>query len=151
MIAPDALVNLNTWTYDAVKEQMAGVTHEDSVRQPMSDGNCLNWVVGHIVAGRSNVLAMLGAPTVWRYADVKPYLPGSAPFTAGATAHWIECILTDLDQAREHLLTALRGVAPEALQVTRDDETLDTKLLSYGLHEAYHAGQVELLWPRGDP
>jgi hypothetical protein len=83
MIAPDALSDLYTWTYDTVKEQMAGVTHEDSMRQPVAGGNCLNWVVGHIMAGRSNVLAMLGAPTVWRYADAKPYLPGSAPFTAG--------------------------------------------------------------------
>jgi hypothetical protein len=145
MISSDELIDLYTWTYNAIKDQAMGVTQEASLHHPLGGGNCLNWVVGHIVAGRSNVLSMLGAPTIWSYSDAKSYLPGSMPLTDGAGAYPLERIMIDLDRTQDGLIAALRGQSADALAATKGDKTLAAELLAYGLHEAYHAGQTELL------
>ena len=32
-----------------VKRNLEGLTHEESLVQPQPGGNCLNWIVGHLV------------------------------------------------------------------------------------------------------
>ncbi len=145
MISSDELIGLYTWTYNAIKDQTMGVTQEASLRHPPGGGNCLNWVAGHIVAGRSNVLSMLGTPTIWSYSDAKPYLPGSAPLTYGANAYALERILADLDRTQDNLVAALHGLSARDLAALRGDKALAVELLTYGLHEAYHARQTALL------
>src|SRR5947208_14369503 len=63
-----------------------GITHEESLRAPGAAGNCLNWVVGHLVGARQRWLAMvLGAAPAMdpaRFAAV--YTRGSGPLLASA-------------------------------------------------------------------
>ena len=39
-----------------LKRNLEDIDHAASVRRPPGDGNCLNWVVGHVVATRSSSL-----------------------------------------------------------------------------------------------
>ena len=44
----------------ALKAQAADLTQSESLFQPPTGGNCVNWVLGHIVASRSRVHALVG-------------------------------------------------------------------------------------------
>lgn len=65
MTHPAFLCDLYGQTYDVIRRQTAGLTHEDSLLQPSHGGNCLNWVVGHITIARANILALLGEQPAW--------------------------------------------------------------------------------------
>ena len=56
-----------------------------------------------------------------------------------------ERIMADFDRSQEALLAALRALSPRASDQAAGDATLGVELLRHGLHEAYHAGQLELL------
>src|SRR4051794_4037563 len=44
-----------------IKAQTAGLTHDESLLQLPFRGNCMNWVIGHILEGRNTILDLLGA------------------------------------------------------------------------------------------
>ena len=44
------LAKLYEINYGALFRNLAGITHEESFVRPAPAGNCLNWVLGHIVA-----------------------------------------------------------------------------------------------------
>jgi uncharacterized damage-inducible protein DinB len=129
-----------------------GLTHEDSLRQPTPGGNCMNWVLGHIVANRNTILKALGQEPIWTEKTAEPYQRGSAPLTGESDAIPLEQILEDLNASQERILGALDRMDPERLSgppppdLTKDkDETLGSLLTVLGFHEAYHAGQTGLL------
>jgi hypothetical protein len=138
-------------THAEIRIHTGGLTHEDSLRQPPSGLNCLNWVAGHIMASRSNVLAMLGEPSVWGWAEAKRYIPGSEPVTTGADALPFGRILADLDRAHRQLDGFLRRATPETLEAGCDGgysgaiKTVGAQLAFAHAHEAAHAGQLEQL------
>ncbi len=134
-----------TRSHGVIKREAAEVTHDESLRRPPNGGNCLNWVVGHIVVARANVLALLGEPPSWDWQGVRRYMPGSAPITDGGEALRFERLLADLDRSQEQLAAALGRLSPERLAAARDGKTLGAELASYHAHEAHHAGQIELL------
>ena len=53
-------------TYNVIHRQLDGLTNEDSLLQPSFRGNCLNWILGHIVFSREPVLAFLGETVPWQ-------------------------------------------------------------------------------------
>ena len=48
-----------------IKSQAKDLTHEDSLIQPPFHGNCLNWVLGHLVANHDDILEALGEPRLF--------------------------------------------------------------------------------------
>ena len=50
------LANMYEFSYGAIKRNLDDVTNDESLLQPPGAGNCLNWVLGHIVAARNTVL-----------------------------------------------------------------------------------------------
>jgi hypothetical protein len=145
MISPDLLADLFTTNYRVIRRQADGLTHEDSLLQPPFRGNCLNWIVGHIVATRNQVLSLLGEPPVWSETEAAPYVRGSAPITDGIIAHPLEKILSDLDCSQERLTAALRRATPQDMDTLQGDETVGQQLAFLHFHEAYHTGQTEQL------
>ena len=59
MIHPELLINLFEINLHVVRRQTEGLSHEDSLIQPPFRGNCLNWVLGHIVATRNQIMTLL--------------------------------------------------------------------------------------------
>jgi hypothetical protein len=138
-------------SYETISRETQGLSHEDSLMQPPGALNCLNWMVGHVMASRSNVLAMLGEPSVWGWAEARRYIPGSEPITTGEDALDFAQILADLKRSQRQLLRFLGRATPEAMGAECDAsysealKTLGAQLAFAQAHEAYHAGQVELL------
>jgi hypothetical protein len=61
MINSQDLSNAFARNVGIIKMQTEGLTDEDSMRQ-LPQGNCLNWVLGHIAVSRDDVLGTLGEP-----------------------------------------------------------------------------------------
>jgi hypothetical protein len=145
MIAPELLADLFATNYRVIRRQADGLTHEDSLRQLPFRGNCLNWIVGHIVATRNRALALLGELPVMDEADAARYATGSEPITRPEQALHLEKILSDLDCSQERLTAALRQATIHDLNSMNGEQTVGEQLAFLHFHEAYHTGQTEQL------
>ena len=129
----------------ALHVNVKGVTNEEAWVQPPS-GNCMNWVVGHIVASRNGVLAALGEEPIWPKEEAKTYARHSAPITAPGMGKPLDQMLGDFDRAQERIQAALGRVTDADLaKPFGDGDTVGGWLHFLQFHEAYHIGQVALL------
>ena len=66
MLDPLIFTDLFTETYGLLRRHLTGVNHAMSLRRPPGMTLCANWLIGHIVATRANVLVgLLGEPQTW--------------------------------------------------------------------------------------
>ncbi|MBI5156481.1 MAG: DinB family protein [Acidimicrobiia bacterium] len=127
-----------------------GLTDTDALRQSGFNTNCLNWVLGHIVAGRDEILSVLGQPVVagdrvaryHRESDpIREDGPGVIPMTE---------LLVLLNQQSDRIVAALDGAddafmevevaAGEGRAVSRAGQ-----VLFFYFHETYHVGQTDVI------
>lgn len=141
----ESLAILFGLNYHVIQVNTSGLTHEDSICQPRPAGNCINWVLGHLVATRNDVMRLLGEPPVWDPARSERYIRGGRPITASVEAVPFETILGDLARSQETLMSALAKTPAETFSESSEGRTLAEKLAMYQFHEAYHAGQLGLL------
>ncbi|MEM8861918.1 MAG: hypothetical protein AAGD96_26650 [Chloroflexota bacterium] len=73
------LFETNYWV---VTRQVDGLTHEDSLLQLPFRGNCLNWVLGHLLVSRQDALKLLGIDGSWTEDEIARYKFDSAPITS---------------------------------------------------------------------
>src|SRR4051812_35309457 len=59
----------------------AGITHEESLIQPEPAGNCLNFVMGHLLWVHNNLAGMLGQEQPMAPGSLDRYARGSRPLT----------------------------------------------------------------------
>ncbi|MCE2488401.1 MAG: DinB family protein [Anaerolineae bacterium] len=128
--------------------QTEGLTHSDSMLQLPFRGNCLNWVLGHMLVSRDYMLRIAGAETLWDAEKSAPYMFGSEAMTAEADAVPMESILADLQRSQECLaeaMTALDDGTLDAPFENERDDTLRKRLAFMTWHDSYHTGQTEYL------
>jgi uncharacterized damage-inducible protein DinB len=143
---PNELARLFTLNHHALHRNLDGVTDEEALLQPVS-GNCLNWVVGHIVASRNGVLKVLGAEPYWPAEPAGRYARGSAPVSEndGSAVPFRELVRA-FDGSQERIASALAGVTDADLaRPHAQDQTVGEWLSFLHFHEAYHIGQTGLL------
>jgi hypothetical protein len=136
-------------TCQLIKMQTDTLTHEDSLLQPPFRGNCLNWVLGHILVGRNTALALMGEVPILSEEEISRYTRGSKPITRDEQALPLGKLLVDLDRSQERIATALERSGPEDLATVvpyrGSERPLGQALASQHWHETYHTGQLELL------
>jgi hypothetical protein len=147
MIDATELVGAFARNLGVVKAQAEGLTDADSLIQ-FPHGNCLNWVIGHIVEGRDDVLEILGEPRV-AGAAVERYQRGSEPITGTEAAVLpLAQLLELLEQSQERIDIALSHIVPSALARKAEDDprgrTIGQRIFFLYFHETYHVGQTEL-------
>ena len=145
MITATLLRNLFEESFHQIRNSVNDITMEESLLTPDWGGNCLHWVLGHVVVSRCNFMMLLNVPSIWDWATCKLFIPGSVPAadTSGRIA--FHHLLKDLERTQELLLAALAD-APEALLKQETEEgTVADQLVTYAAHESYHAGQLEIL------
>jgi uncharacterized damage-inducible protein DinB len=149
MTSSESLIDLFGVNLVVVEKQTEGLTHADSLLQLPFRGNCLNWVLGHIVAGRDGILKLLGESPIWSEEEAAPYDRGSEPITCDGNVHSLEKLLSDLNRSQALLVAALERTPQEELEKTietfRGERTLGNHVAFLLWHEAYHVGQLELL------
>jgi len=128
----------------AIKLNVDGISPEASLKRPHEGGNCINWVVGHIVSTRHGILKMLGGEGFWPEATVAAYARG----TNGAveTPLSMPDLLHDLARYGELLCARIEALDADALSaVYKDPQTMGERLAFLAFHEGYHVGQLGLL------
>jgi uncharacterized damage-inducible protein DinB len=132
--------------HQALHVNVAGVTNEEAIVQPAPAGNCLNWVVGHIVASRNGVLQAIGEELIWPKEEAKRYARSSEPIRGASDGKPLDRILMDFDRSQERIQSALDRMTDTDLAQSRgDDDTVAGWLAFLHFHEAYHVGQTALL------
>jgi hypothetical protein len=149
VIEPILIINLLERSYGVLKGQTDGLTHEDSLLQYPFPGNCMNWVIGHILASRSGVMVALGMPPLLTDEQRAPYMRGSAPITPenAAAALPFADMLRRLDESQAQIIAALKTKTFADMQLPSDrpPACMGDRLINFVWHEAYHAGNTEPL------
>ncbi len=60
MVSPEQMAGAYGRNTEIVKMQADGLSYAESLAQLPFRGNGMNWLVGHILTGRNNVLKLLG-------------------------------------------------------------------------------------------
>jgi uncharacterized damage-inducible protein DinB len=139
-------------TERVIRLNVEGISHEDSLIQPQPAGNCLNWVIGHLVSAYESIFPLLGQEPVMGEGRLKPYARHSSPLKHSAEAVPFEELLAAFGKASERVDAGLAGLAPKKLDdpapyspTNNPKETVRSHLASISFHQAYHAGQTGLL------
>jgi uncharacterized damage-inducible protein DinB len=136
-----------------VKINLAGITHEESLIQPEPGGNCVNWVLGHLLSVYNQALPLLGQQPVLDQPTIQRYTRGSDPVTESAEASRFEELMSAWDETVKRIDAGLAGMTPEALDRPAPpgpgpsepgDKVRDT-LSILMFHQGYHAGQTGVL------
>ena len=140
------------FSYAAINRNLQDLSQADTLVQPDNGGNCLNWVLGHIVVARNGVLVLSGSTPVGRDHDLTIYQRGSSP--DGRRQYLDLGILRGLlEEAHKRLIlvlesisdAALNGPVPEAMRRPPLTGSVSDALLRLQYHEGYHNGQIGLL------
>jgi len=155
--APAAVSEIDLWRHQThmtravVGANLAGLTHEDSLVQPRPGGNCLNWVLGHLLTVYDGTLPLLSQEPVMGEGVLKDYVRGAPPILDGAEALEFEKLVTAWSQAVERIDAGLAGLSPDVLDrpvkspTGNPNETVRSLLTTVMFHQAYHAGQTAVL------
>jgi len=122
---------------------LEGISEADALEQP-SAGNCINWVVGHLVSSRQTVLGHLREETVWSPEVIHRYDRGSDPIREAADA---PATLVDLKDAfalsQRRTIRGLERIRLGEREATWPGCAQAIAFLQF--HENYHVGQIGLL------
>ena len=145
----DELLNTfdsNTWLLNRL---VADVSHAESLQSPQAMINCMNWIVGHILAGRHEALDLLGSPDFWVEEKLSMYRSGSTSLTDQHTAEAFEFLVEELQRSQALIATALEAIAEDQLQVVvetrRGEKPIWKHIDGLAWHETFHVGQVDIL------
>lgn len=131
-----------------IEQQAKGLTTQESLLQLPFRSNCFNWVLGHILVHRDKSLVTLGEKPTLSESESKPYLRGSDPILDEDSAVPLARLLEALKESQEILLTRLAKRSDKMLAELWDQKkeiSVGERLLFLQWHEAYHAGQLEIL------
>lgn len=129
-----------------------GLTQEESLIQPQPGGNCLNWVVGHLLhAYDAALLPLLGEAPVLGKEALKRYERHSPPLREPGEALPLVELLAAWDEASKRVDAGMAHIPPERLDQpapfsprNNPDETVRSLLTISIFHQAYHVGQTAL-------
>ena len=143
------LIDLLKFNHEAIHMQIKDITHAESLAQPPFRGNCMNWVVGHILDMRQSWTSALGLPGILSEAEGKIYDYGSEPVTCAEQALSLDYLVKKLDESLAVLVSKLETLTQADLdgefEFWRGKQPLAQALSFFMWHEAYHTGQLELL------
>ncbi len=143
------LIELYKNNHDIIHKQVAGISHAESLIQLPFRGNCMNWVVGHILEVRGEALERMGCPGTMNDTEKKVYGYGSDPITETAKACDLNAMVTRLDESLPKIINGLDSLMPAELErevrIWRGPMPLMAALSFIQWHESYHTGQLELL------
>jgi hypothetical protein len=146
------LARMYEFSYAALNRNLQDLNHDDTVVLPDGGGNCLNWVLGHVVSARSTVLMLAGATPTLTGQGMSVYRRGSHPEGTDGFADLAQ-LRAMFDETQKQLIPALAALSEEALNSSLPEQhrrppltgTIGDALIRLHYHEGYHNGQIGLL------
>jgi hypothetical protein len=150
MLTAEGLVTAFTRNSNFFHTHLKDLTHADTLVQPPVQGNCILWIVGHIVNYRSKILTALLQPALPNATHFERFARGSQPVLGEEPGlPRLETIISAYDGSQTAVIDAIRRITREqsAEVITQGDFTMPRAdlVVSYMRHESYHLGQLELL------
>ncbi len=139
----------NNYTFS---KNTGDVSHDQSLIQSHSGGNCLNWVVGHLASSRDSMRGVLGLEPALGEGEHPVYARSSEPLTEASKAEPFEALTAAFAKDQDDIIAAVTALTPEQLAAeapfspaSNPQETVGTLLAGLVFHEAYHIGQTGVL------
>lgn len=150
MIDAQAMADQFAVSLRVTHSQTNGLTHEQSLLQLPFRGNCMNWVLGHMLLSREEILDLLGMPRVFPHETWARYDSDSEPIRHDeADVLRLEKLLEMLDQQAPYLAQALLNTPAATyaseVPVGQNRRTIARRVLFYFFHESGHVGELGLL------
>lgn len=137
------------FVHTVVNRCAEGITQEESLIKPGNEGNCMNWVLGHLVRVYDDVMPLVGQKSSGEF---ERYERGGSPLKNGEGAADISALRQAWNEKAKRFedglatLTAKQLEAPAPFSPMNNPKETVSSLLSMMLfHQAYHAGQMGLL------
>lgn len=131
-----------------IKRQVEGLSHADSLLQPPFRGNCMNWILGHMLESRQLCVLLLGQEDFMQADELKRYLYNTEPILQDSEdiLH-LETLLTLFERSEALLAIGLAETSDEAWETKKveGDDLIGERIHFVSWHETYHLGQLELL------
>jgi uncharacterized damage-inducible protein DinB len=122
------------------------ISHEESLVHPAGGGNCINWVVGHVLVHRDKMLGLMDLPPLLDEATTARYTRGSDPILAADDGvRPLEELKDALEESYHRLREAVSAADESAFAAPSGKGTMGDALIFLLGHEWYHGGQVGLL------
>jgi len=147
------LAAMYEFSFGAIKRNLDGLSNEDTLIQPPEGGNCLNWVLGHILTARGALLTLAGGKPVLQGDKAEHYRRGSAGVKAGDDVLDLATLRGLLEDSQQQLIPALAAMSeedlaapvPEAMRRPPLTGSMGDAFVRLAYHEGYHNGQIGLL------
>ena len=146
------LAKMFEFSYGAMSHNLEGLTHKDSLLVPQNGGNCLNWVLGHVVVARNLMLLLIGGTPFLTGEHMAAYQRGSHP---DGTDHLLDLAALRglLNESQRQLAPTLAAMSEQALNAPVPEPhrqpplngSIADALIRLHYHEGYHNGQIGLL------
>ena len=140
------------YIHKVVGLNVEGFTQPESLIQPQPAGNCMNWVLGHMLCTYNHVLPMLEQRPVMKSRALERYDRGSCPVRESDEVMEISELMSAWEEAVKRIDAGLANLTPEILDAPAPfspagdpNETVRSLLSVIFFHQAYHAGQTGIL------
>lgn len=134
MTTTETLIYLYQVTYRTFNRNLDGISHEESLLSPHG-GSSMNWIAGHLLLVRGEILEKIGAVPEFSLEQMKIY----DRYTPGIAENPVELsrIMGLFSRTQEQLLAALSlgERSPEVFKF----------VAFYSFHESYHCGQLGIM------
>lgn len=128
------------------------VSHEESLTQPGSAGNCMNWVLGHLTKTRTEILGLLERSSPYSPEQFARYGMGSDRLSESGEAIPFDELLAAYNALQAPVVEGLQSATDDVLArpvpnspTGNPEETVGSLMVLLAFHEAYHIGQLGLL------
>ena len=126
-----------------LKRNLTEVNDDLALIRMENGGNSINWLLGHMMKSRLDMLKLLGVTDADLYDRLEPYRRGRENGYLDSELLPLEELVSRWDELGEHVNSALPGVNMEGDGGSFG--TLGKAVLFYSFHEAYHIGQAGIL------
>lgn len=150
MITIQELIRMLKLHHNLVKMQTDGLTHADTLIQPQPSGNCMNWVLGHLLEYQVSLLTILGKESPVDPSELSAYQTDSTPIKSdGPGVLPLDRLLEYHDRVHEKVIAGLSELNEadfsREIQFQGRTVTLGWRVFFFVFHSSYHLGQLELL------
>jgi len=131
-------INVFKYNNRVINVNLAGITQEESLASPEAGGNCINWVLGHIIVSRNDINEMLGLDKIADEKLEKIYSRGTANINSDNAVN-----INKLLEIYNNSQKLLEDKVAETDFSSDPDKLKSLTFLAF--HESYHCGQTGLL------
>lgn len=138
--------------HGVVRRCADGFSQEESLMKPETGGNCLHWVMGHLLHVYDQMLPGMGQDAVMETGATDRFKQGAPALKDSEITMDVAVMMAAWDEAAKRVDAGLAELTAERLDAkvpfspsNNPNETLRTLLTTLFFHQAYHAGQAGLL------